>query len=90
MHAFKEKVRNRLFGCCNTMQIIVIVLIDGVICYVIKNNGGGLMKKKLVLFSVSVFSAIVSGGTTVFAADAADTMPDLANKQIAVGYYHNW
>ena len=90
MRAFKEKVRNRLFGCCNTMQIIVIVLIDGVICYVIKNNGGGLMKKKLVLFSVGVFSAIVSGGTTVFAADAADTMPDLANKQIAVGYYHNW
>lgn len=38
------------------------------------------MKKKLVLFSVGVFSAIVSGGTTVFAADAADTMPDLANK----------
>lgn len=48
------------------------------------------MKKKMLLFSMGVFSSLLSVGATVFAADAADTMPDISNKQISVGYYHNW
>ncbi len=48
------------------------------------------MKKKTVLFSVGLFGTLLGGGTTVLAADAADTMPDISNKQISVGYYHNW
>ncbi len=48
------------------------------------------MKKKTVLFSVGLFGTLLGGGTTVLAADAADTMPDISNKEISVGYYHNW
>ena len=48
------------------------------------------MKKKTLLFSIGLFSAFLGGGTHVFAADAADAMPDISNKQVAVGYYHNW
>ena len=48
------------------------------------------MKKKTLLFSVGIFSTLLGGGTTVLAADAADAMPDISNKQISVGYYHNW
>lgn len=48
------------------------------------------MKKKTVLFSVGLFGTLLGGGTTVLAADAVDTMPDISNKQISVGYYHNW
>ncbi|MBM1152257.1 fibronectin type III domain-containing protein [Enterococcus durans] len=48
------------------------------------------MKKKTVLFPVGLFGTLLGGGTTVLAADAADTMPDISNKQISVGYYHNW
>ncbi len=48
------------------------------------------MKKKTLLFSIGLFSALFGGGTVVLAADAADTMPDISDKQIAVGYYHNW
>lgn len=47
------------------------------------------MKKKVWLFSMGVFSALLGGGANVFA-DAADVMPDILNKQVAVGYYHNW
>lgn len=48
------------------------------------------MKKKTLLFSVGLFGILLGGGTTVLATDAADTMPDISNKQISVGYYHNW
>ena len=48
------------------------------------------MKKKTLLFSIGLFSAFLGGGTHVFAADAADAMPNISNKQVAVGYYHNW
>ncbi|MGG5306067.1 hypothetical protein IGK38_000704 [Enterococcus pernyi] len=48
------------------------------------------MNKKSLLFSVGLLGCLFGGGTDVFAADAADTMPDISNRQVSVGYYHNW
>lgn len=48
------------------------------------------MNKKSLLFSVGLLGCLIGGGTDVFAADAADTMPDISNRQVSVGYYHNW
>ncbi|THE11957.1 chitinase [Enterococcus hirae] len=48
------------------------------------------MNRKTLLFSVGLLGCLIGGGTNVFAADAADTMPDISTKQISVGYYHNW
>lgn len=47
------------------------------------------MSTKRLLLSAGILGSLLGGGT-VFAADAADKMPDISNKQIAVGYYHNW
>ncbi|GMC04600.1 chitinase [Enterococcus thailandicus] len=47
------------------------------------------MQKKLLLFSISVMGGLLGCANGV-AADTADEMPSIANKQISVGYYHNW
>ena len=48
------------------------------------------MNKKTLLFSVGLLGCLIGGGSDVFAADAADVMPDISNRQVSVGYYHNW
>lgn len=47
--------------------------------------------KKAVLFSACVLGGLL-GGNQVLAAqqDAADLMPSISNRQVSVGYYHNW
>jgi chitinase len=83
-------VRQYFLFCCKSIHFFVNEFSYGLICYVINNIGGDFMKKKTLLFSIGLFSAFLGGGTHVFAADAADAMPEISNKQVAVGYYHNW
>lgn len=83
-------MRQYFLFCCKSIHFFVNEFSYGLICYVINNIGGDFMKKKTLLFSIGLFSAFLGGGTHVFAADAADAMPDISNKQVAVGYYHNW
>ena len=40
---------------------------------------------------MAAIGCFAGGGQTIYAAqDSAALMPDISEKQIAVGYYHNW
>ncbi len=47
--------------------------------------------KKIFWLSLAAIGCFAGGGQTIYAAqDSAALMPDISEKQIAVGYYHNW
>lgn len=47
--------------------------------------------KKILWLSLAAIGCFAGGGQTIYAAqDSAALMPDISEKQIAVGYYHNW